>query len=67
MQCHYYVIESASGRDQWMVIAEDDDKATALLPSAGGPYKIIGKTDTEECAQPYVAKFQWWHYGPTIP
>ena len=67
MQCHYYVIESSSGRGQWMVIAEDDEKAMALLPPADGPYGIIGKTDTEECGQPRATKFRMWHYGPRVP
>ncbi len=63
MQCHYYLIESATGRDQWIVAAKDDDKAVALLPPEGEPYNIIAKTDPVDCELPFSARLRSWHGG----
>ena len=50
MKCHFYIIQAKTGRGEllWIVAAEDDGKAIALLPPEGKPYKIIWKTDPVE-------------------
>ncbi len=55
MQCHCYLIESTVGGGEWMVAAEDDDKALASLPPENAPYNIIHKTDAIDC-KPFSAR-----------
>ncbi len=44
MQCHCYFIFSTTGGGDWIVAAENDDKAIASLPAEHAPYKIIRRT-----------------------
>ncbi len=44
MQCHCYFILSTTGGGDWIVAAENDDRAIASLPDEYAPYKIIRRT-----------------------
>ncbi len=44
MQCHCYFILSTTGGGDWIVAAENDDRAIASLPAEHAPYKIIRRT-----------------------
>ena len=48
MQCYCYLIQSTTGGDEWIVLAEDDDKAIASLPAEQGPYIITHRTEPVE-------------------
>ena len=48
MHCYCYLIESTTGGGEWIVAAENDDKAIESLPAKHAPYKIIGKTEPDE-------------------
>ncbi len=49
MQRYIYMIQSTTGGGEWIVAAENDDKAIATLPAEHAPYKITHKTEPTEC------------------
>ncbi len=59
MLCYCYLIQSTTGGGEWIVAAEDDDKAIASLPAEHAPYKIIQRTDPVEC-MPLSARCHPW-------
>ncbi len=63
MQCHCYSIFSTTGGGDWIVAAENDDKAIASLPAEHAPYKIIRRTVPVELT-PFTEK-GYVHIRPT--
>ena len=64
MQCYGYQIESATGDEQWLVLARNDEEAIERLPPKDKPYKITYKSDdAAECEGPLATRFHTYRGG----